>query len=264
MSESVTIRWGVLLIFRKPKPLRVFFLALGLSFGLSGEALAQEPKPKHLTLLGIPSATTAPGGLVFGQVSRSFDIDSDADDLTVLSLGFGIGSAEENIGGQFTVTGAPSSEEFDSFAYFGAKVSRRLTATENPTYVGLLVNRIAASGEAEDLDPAVSLIFTSFGATSFAATEETYPFMVSVGAGSHVRDGGEDPGVFFGAGVGVTSALGVSAAWSGDQVDFGASLRFEQLRNARFSVVLSDAFNLEDRRQATLALSWAFDTGQWR
>ena len=82
--------------------------------------------------------------------------------------------------------------------------------------------------------------------------------MYTIGAGTEVLDG-EDPGIFLGAGIGLTEALGVSAAWSGDQVNFGASIRLKQLNDMRFSFVLSDAFEFEDRRQITLGLSWSLD-----
>ena len=55
---------------------------------------------KNVTLLGIPSATTAPAGVVFGQVSRTVDINSDSEERTVLAFGAGFGNASDSIGVQ--------------------------------------------------------------------------------------------------------------------------------------------------------------------
>ena len=233
-------------------------LVLALS---SGAAYAQEA-PKNLTLLGIPSATTAPSGLVFGQVSRSVDIASESENRTVLAFGVGFGDANEGLGGQLTVVGAPDSSNFDSFSYFGAKASRRLNSFANPTYLGLSVNRIAGAGEASDLDPSVSLTLTSFRTMTTAS--DSYPVMFTLGAGSHKRNEQEDAGLLLGAGIGLTPNLGVSGAWSGEQVDLGASIKFGRFENARVSLVLSDAFEQEDRRQLTVGVSWSIGLGQQR
>lgn len=231
---------------------------------LSSTASAQSDG-KNLTLLGIPSATTAPSGIAFGQVSRTlgigreddipFIVDNDSGDRTVLAFGVGFGDANDGIGGQLTVVGGPSSDDFDSFTYGSVKLSRRINSFSDPTYVALQVDRIAGSGEASDLDPAVSLLFTKFGETA------SFPYMLTIGANNRARNDGEDPGLLFGAGMGVTQMLGVSGAWSGEHIDLGASLRFESLENARVAIVLSDAFDMEDRRAVTVGLSWSVDLG---
>lgn len=232
----------------------------------SGGALAQDGS-KNLTLLGIPAATTAPSGVVFGQISRSVNLydngfaGDNSENRTVLSLGAGFGDANDGIGAQVAFVGARDTDVYDSFTYFNAKLSRRISAGADPTYLGFSVGRIAGSGEASDLDTTVNLILTKFD--TFSMGQDTYPVMFTVGAGSDVRNG-EDPGVFFGAGMGVTSSLGVSGAWSGEQVDLGAALRFNGLKNARLAVVVTDALEHEDRRQLTIGLSWSIDIGRGR
>ena len=237
--------------------------AAGMVFS-GGNAMAQDDGPKHLTLLGIPSATTAPAGLVFGQISHSFDLNSETQERTALSLGFGFGDADDGFGGQVTAVGASSSNLYDSFSYFGVKVARRLTSFENPTYVGLLVNRIAATDQLADEDPTASVMLTRVGTFDTPTVPGRTPYILTLGAGSHLRNESEDAGIFFGAGIGVSKNLGVSAAWSAEKLDLGASLRFDALENVRLSFVLSDALEQQNRRQMTVGLSWAFNTGLGR
>ena len=223
------------------------------------------PAQKYVTLLGIHSATVAPGGLVFASVATDIDLAGDSsEEDTALTLGFGLGDANDGVGFQITATGNSSSDNFGSFGYFGIKASHRLNDGPSPTYLGFAVDRIGGMGAASGIDPAATLVLTRFTQLSFAETGQTFPVMMTIGAGSHVRNLSRDPGVFLGAGIGLTRNLGVSAAWNGDYYDIGTAFQVGNQRNLGFTVAILDAFNLEDRQQLSLGFTLFLDAGQRR
>lgn len=237
-------------------------------FGPASAQNANEPLTpiqKYVTLLGIHSATVAPNGLVFAHLTTSIDLNGgSAEEDSALSLGFGLGDARDGLGFQFTATGNSSSDNFDSFGYFGIKASHLLNSGASPTYLGLSIDRIGGMGAAADIDPAATLILTRFAHLGNADTGQTYPVMMTIGAGTHVRNLSEDPGIFLGAGIGLSRNFGLSAAWNGDYFDVGTAFQIGGLKNIGFTVSILDAFNQEDRQQLSLGISWFFNTKQRR
>ncbi len=247
-----------------PSAMPIFMLALPICL-LADPSSAQSegnrgsPAQKYLTLLGIHSATVAPSGLAFGTVSTAINLEGEsAEEDNSLALGFGLGDANNGIGIQFTASGTAATDTFDSFGYFGIKASRRLQAGAAPTYVGLAIDRLGGWGEASDTDPATTLVLTKF------ANLARHPVMMTIGAGTDVQDLATEPGVFLGAGIGLSTNMGVSAAWNGDYTDIGTAFKIGIHDNLRFSVSLSDAFNEVDRQQVSLGLSWSYNAAQRR
>jgi hypothetical protein len=242
------------------------FLLVGLTAGpatAQGAESSASPDNKFLTLLGIHSATVAPRGVVFGGASRSFNLDGeDAEEDTGALIGFGLGDANNGLGLQFTVTANSETDTFDSFGYLGVKGATRLQSANAPTYVGLAIDRIGGWGEAEDVENAASIMVTRFG--SLEAGGENYPVIMTLGAGTHASDLTTEPGIFIGAGVGLSRNLGVSAAWNGEWVELGTGFKVDAIENLTVTLAVADAFNEVERQQLSIGLSWFFDAGSWR
>lgn len=239
------------------------FLAAGMS---CSSALAEDAVPtastgiagKNVTLLGINSGTVAPNGTVYGSLGGStesqysdYDIDGSAE------LGFGVGDADEGIGAQMSVVIASLTDDFGDAGYLNFKLSRRIAAGDHPTYIGLEGSQIGTWGASDVLDPQGTLAVTTFGRATFGSRSESYPYMVTVGAGTGLRNNQEDPGVIFGAGVGLTENFGVSAAWTGETVDMGVGFRARALGNASLTVQMNDVFDQEDRQRFTFTVNFA-------
>ena len=256
-------------VLRTRLSVRPFFSSLLIAGLFAGPAVSQgadssaSPDNNFLTLLGIHSASVAPRGLAFGGVSRSFNLDGeDAEEDTAASVGFGLGDANTGIGLQFTATANSETDTFDSFGYLGVKAATRLQSASAPTYVGLAVDRIGGWGAAEDVDQAASLMVTRF--SSIQAGSNQYPVIMTLGAGSHVSDETTEPGVFLGAGVGLSQNLGVSASWNGEWVVLGTGFKFDAVENLTVTLALADALNRVEQQQVSLGVSWFFDTGLGR
>lgn len=227
---------------------------------LPGASAAQDnaSEQRYLTLLGIHSATVAPQGLFFASASQSFQLDGDlAEEDTAATLGFGLGDANTGLGFQFAASANSETDNFDSFGYFGVKVAGRLQSAAAPTYLGLAVDRIGGWGEAEDVDPATSVMLTRF--TTIQTDRNTTPVIMTIGVGSDVQDDATEPGVFLGAGLGMSRNLSASAAWNGEFIEVGTAFKFDAVENLAMTVSISDAFNHEDRQQLSIGLSWFYD-----
>lgn len=242
-------------------------MTIALIAGSAISTIAQERNnrapdgQKYVTVLGIQSATVAPSGLIFGAGSSSFEIGgANAPTGGVGVFGFGFGDAEQSIGGQATLSVFGANGGNSAYRYLGLKAAHRLD-TPDPTYVALALDRLAPTGPISGDDPAATLVLTRFSNYLAEPGGDAFPVMMSLGVGSQVSDQGSSPGVFFGAGIGVTRNLGVSAAWNGSDVDLGAAFRFEELENAGFSVLLTDALDQNDRQGISLGVSLFFDTG---
>ncbi|MCK0094128.1 hypothetical protein MWU60_00980 [Yoonia sp. F2084L] len=248
---------------------RPFLASLAAAGLISGPVLGQgaessaSPDSKFVTLLGIHSATVAPSGILFGGVSQSFNLEGDdSEEDVAASLGFGLGDANNGFGLQFTATANSETDTFDSFSYFGLKTATRLQSAAAPTYIGFAIDRIAGSGAAEDVDEAASVMLTRF--SSMQAGNSSYPTIATVGAGTHVSDLATEPGVFFGAGIGLSRNLGMSAAWNGEWIELGTGFKIGAIENLTVTLAVADALNETDRQQISLGLSWFIDAGQWR
>jgi len=211
--------------------------------------------PKRPTLLGIQSATTAPGGTVFASVvgtTKRDGIGPGVDGSAVLGLGFG--DADTGLGMQ-AIANITSISPFADSGSLGMKVSHRLAAFEVPTYLGVSADRLVNWGDASGLDPSYTLATTTF--FDIASGGDTYPVMATIGYGSDTKNQNRDPGVFIGAGIGLTKNLGVSASWSGDQVHLGAAVVLDGLENVTLTAALDDAFNQLDRQAMSFSISWS-------
>ena len=136
------------------------------------------------------------------------------------------------------------------------KVSRRLTSGAAPTYVGLAVDRLGGWGDAEDVDPAYSVVVTRFSQMQFGSAQDSYPVMFSVGGSTGAKNLGKDDGVFFGFGIGLSETIGASAAWNGDNVTLGTAFRPRTLDNVSIAVALEDAFDEDGIQRLSFLVSW--------
>jgi hypothetical protein len=236
-------------------------LAASLCAGLP--AAAQDVQPKHLTLLGIPSATVAPGGLGFASLSYSTDRlggggGAGGPDGSA-ALGFGLGSAEERLGLQVTAHVTSLSDDFGDSGYLELKAARQIATGAAPTYASLTLGHLGTWGDARVRDVSATVAVTTFTNVRLGAGRESFPLMLTLGAGSHIRNNSTDPGVFFGAGVGLTRNLAASVAWSGEYVNLGASYRFEGSENLGLTATLYDAFDQKNSRRAGISITYVFN-----
>ena len=232
-----------------------------ISLLCAGAAMAQDqttylpPSPKNLTLLGIPSATVAPNGLAFASLSgttRRSGSQSGSTDGS-LALGFGLGSAEDSVGLQFTVQTTSLKSDFGDSGFLAFKASRRIASGSMPTYIGLAVDHIGSWGDADGVDTRASVMVTSF--TQLAMAGDVFPVMFTIGAGSHLRNGNTDPALFAGAGIGLTKNLGTSLAWNGENFDLGAAFKIDGLENVGFTATANDVFNEDDSRRVSFTVN---------
>ncbi|WP_225029468.1 hypothetical protein [Xinfangfangia pollutisoli] len=226
--------------------------------------LAQD-RDIYLTMTGIRSATTAPGGLAFISGSWSSDRVNSAGGSGLIdrtdgsmSFGAGFGSAETGIGVQLTATITSLSDDFADSGYLGVKFSRRISAEgQVPVYLGVAVDSLGAWGDSSQNEETADLILSAFPVIQTASGPK--PLMVTVGYGSHTRDYGTAPGAYFGVGLGLTRNFAVSAAWNGDEAILGTGFRFDALPNMHFTASIDDVFDQNDTRRLTLQATWTTD-----
>ncbi|TYB84418.1 hypothetical protein [Oceaniovalibus sp. ACAM 378] len=214
------------------------------------------PRGEHVTLLGIPSGTVAPGGLAFVSLAGTTNrVDAPDTQDGSLAFGLGFGSAEDGIGVQFTTQITSLTDDFGDSGYLALKFSRRVVASDNPVYLGLSLDYLTPWGDVDGRDPEAALSLTKFTRLQFSETT-SLPVMFTLGAGTGVRNNDTDPGIFFGAGIGLNENLGVSAAWSGEYADIGASFRFDGVDNLGISATVHDVFDQKDNRRLTVAVNY--------
>ncbi len=244
--------------------LPVALLTAGIAPAQQSGSLSSAPADKaeafrkNVTLLGIPPATVAPDGLVFASLSwtdKRSGVFDDPDGSA--AIGFGLGVMDGALDLQFTAHITSLEDDFADSGYFTVRASHRIDSGGTPTYIGVGASQLAAWGDATDQDIEGSVSVTSFPVVSMGG--DLYPLMLTLGAGSNVRNFDRDPGVFVGAGIGLSEAFGTSVAWNGDNVDLGASFRIKGLDNLGFNVVLSDAFDQDDRQRFILSVNWIKD-----
>lgn len=196
--------------------------------------------PKNLTLLSIPSATVAPHGLGFaslGLTSRRGGTLHDWDGS--LALGLGLGDADQALGVQVTANVTSLTDNFGDSGYFQIKLARRILDSEEPIYLAVEAEGLARWGQAANTPQRNRIMATWFPVLWTA--EDAYPLMVTLGYGSHLRNRRTDPAVFAGAGIGLNRNLGVSAAWTGQTLDLGASWRFDGMDGMVVNAEFNDA-----------------------
>lgn len=261
-------------------------LALGVcALPADAQNLSARTNPFNVTLQGIPSATVAPNGLAFASLSgttrRAGAPSTDFDGSAAVGLGFG--SAERAVGVQVTGNITSLTDDFGDSGYFDLKLSRRIKGGASPTYFSVTFGRIGAWGDArrrtvtesfvgdseclecdEIIDTRIvdsneitgTVALTQFSQLSLGRSATSYPVMFTLGAGTHIRNDQTDPGVFFGAGIGLSESLGVSAAWGGEYVNIGANLRLKQFKNASLSATVYDVFDTKDSRRLTMSVNF--------
>lgn len=240
---------------------RCLGLTTALVLCLASAASAAEDR-KHLTLNGIMSATVASNGLAFVGLSGTTKAVSSGRTDGSLAFGVGFGNAEDRLGVQLTanitsLTADSGGFGFGDSGYLALKFSKRLG--ERPVYLGLEFDRLlpwgAAKGPTAAYDPGVRLALTWFSGVD--AGGETYPLVMTIGAGNHVRNNQTDTGVFAGVGVGLSRSASASLAWSGDYLDLGLGVKVAD--NLFLNATLNDAFAMEDERRLTLSVTYTFN-----
>ena len=214
---------------------------------------------KHLTLLGIPSATTAPHGSFFASLAystkRVATRDNDGDGS--LALGFGLGDMNEGIGFQVTAEIVSLTDSFADSGYFDLKAATRITEGRTPLYLGASVGNIAPWGDAENNDVNVDVALTGFHLFETGSTIPT-PIMFTVGYGTDLRDSYTKPGFFAGIGVGLTPSLAASVSWFGEYGTLGVSWSPPTRRNLSVTASLVDFTDELGDRRGVFSINYLF------
>lgn len=229
-----------------------------LATGICGAAQADSGR-KHLALVGIPSATVAPGGLGFVGLSYSTKrttTDHSADGSAI--LGFGLGDANDGVGFQFGAHIVSLTDDFADTGYFSVKASTRIADGASPTYASLTVSHLGAWGTNVNEDPSTVLALTRFSGWKLGKAQDIYPVMMTIGAGSNVSDFGQEAGIFGGFGIGLNEYMSASVAWAGDELSVGSSFKIKGLDDLFVSVSLDDALNDRDFQRVTLSVGYQF------
>lgn len=241
---------------------RNMLAAAGLVLWPLGGAAQESGGQKNLTLIGIPSATVAPDRV--GYVAMGFVSDEEAPALGddgALAFGFGLGNARDALGVQFnTVMTMGGDGGLGESGQLGAKVSRQVGHGSVPVFAALQGDYLHAWGEADNTDPRLRLMLSGFSA--FQMGNEHYPVMFTAGVGTDLRNDFKDPGVFFGAGVGLNQAVAASLAWTGESATLGLGVRIPEEPSLSASLAVEDIFNHEDRGRLALSVSWVFNLGR--
>lgn len=241
-------------------PLRSAATALLLLLALAGpagaQAIGEGGDGKLVTLQGIRSATVAPAGLGFAAFALSGRTDDDPDDglASSLSLGTGFGDARGGVGVQVTASFGAPLDGLGESGSLGLKFAHRFAGSGRPTFLALSFDRLAGWGDRADLDPTTTVALTTFPRLALGA--DSYPLMVTLGAGSHIRDDGTEPGLYAGAGIGLTRNFGASLAWTGEDVTVGAVAKVPGLDNWRFTASVLDALDQEDGRRLSITATF--------
>ncbi len=245
---------------------RTKLIAAAALAALGRPALAQEAD--YVTIAGIRSGTVAPGGMGFVGLSWSSKRDRGGGNFTAtggfwdrtdgsIALGFGLGDAETGLGFQVTANVTSLSDDFGDAGYFGLKAATRLNRGGTvPVYLGISVDHLADWGVARAADESVDVTLTAFPVAQIGGKDRR--MMLTLGAGSDVRDGG-DPGVYLGAGMALSDSWAVSAAWTGEEVTLGTGFRLAALPNTHFTAAVDDVFDNRDARRVSLQVVWTVD-----
>ena len=231
------------------------------AMAMSQESISNDQKAsafeRNVTLLGIQPATVAPAGLAFASLAwtdKRDGIKDEPDGSAALGLGIGVGDLFDL---QFTANITSLENDFGDSGFFDIRASRQLGFGSVPTFLGLGVTNVGAWGDADTLEEGVSAAITAFPVVQIGGG--FYPLMLTLGGGTEVADFGTEPGALAGIGIGLTEAFGTSVAYNGDNVDIGASFRIPGVDMLGFNVILSDAFNMDDRQRVVLSLNWIVD-----
>lgn len=243
----------------RPEPTvrHALLLATAISLLATGAMAQQGEKPKHLTLVGVPSGTVAPHGVVFGSLALSDRRAGSTvrDNDGSLALGFGLGSAEDGVGVQVTASIASLSRDFGDAGSFSLKASRRISAGDWHTYFGVSADYLAPWGDVKGQKAALTAALTSFTAVQIG--QNTHPLMLTIGGGNRIRNNDRDSGGFAGIGLGLTETFAVSAAWTGDGLDLGLGVKVPGIEGLDLTFAVNDVSDRKDSRRVTATATWA-------
>lgn len=229
-------------------------------------AFAQGEEPyqtKNLTLLGIPSATTAPAGIGFVAMSIAGQEDSRLDENGSVAFGFGLGDMRDSVGVQITGQTIAFGGDTGESGQISLKAARQIGHGRVPLFLAAQADYLLSWGEAEETDPRAKLILTGF--STFARSGgQSYPTMFNIGVGNDLRNDGEDPGLFLGAGVGLTPAFGSSLAWTGESFTLGLAMRAPSQPRLSLGLAVEDIFDQQDKGRVALSASWIFNLKRGR
>jgi hypothetical protein len=231
----------------------VRFVSISAALGLGPLAttIQAQDGPRYLSQVGIATGTVAPQGLAFASLSGTTRSPAGNVDGS-LALGIGFGSAEESLGVQVTAQITSLTDAFADSGYLSLKLSRRLG--ERPLYLAIQGDHLVNWGDSALVDPSAKIALTYF--TTVQSGNGTFPVMMTLGAGTKVRNSNTDPGVFAGVGVGLSRNVGASIAWTGDYVDLG--LGFKVSDQISMTASVEDVFDQKSRRRASFSVNYTF------
>ena len=234
---------------------RAVVAAVGLML-MASAALAQDGPQRYPTLLGVPLATVAPDGVGFVSLSGTTRRNPGSNDIDgSAALGFGLGDPDR-LGVQLSAHITSLTAAFGDSGYLAVKLSHRLASAPQPTFVGVTIDHLVPWGDATLAKTGVSLALTSF-ATITSKDGGRYPVIWSMGVGNKLVKDRTEPGIFAGLGVGVTRTLGASIALNGDEMELGVAWRPAGSDRIAIAASLSDAFDQNNHRRITIAVSYA-------
>ncbi|MGB3245134.1 MAG: hypothetical protein WBB25_11405 [Sulfitobacter sp.] len=228
-----------------------------LAFG--GTQVAAQEASKHLALIGIQSGTVAPSGIGFAGfalTNKRAPKVSDGDGSAF--VGFGFGDATRTVGVQATAHITSVKDSFGDSGYLSLKFSRRLLDGPSPVYASLRFGQLANWGDADGRDETAAVAISRFSHLTLG-NGERLPVMMTLGAGTHLRNFETDPGVFAGFGVGLTQTTAASLAWTGDSLSVGTSFRFKGAEDIIFGLSVDDATDRNDNRRVILSVGYRFN-----
>ena len=223
----------------------------------SADVAEAQSEARHLTLLGIPSATVAPHGLAFASLQFTNQRPGPATGSDAsLSFGVGFGDAERSVGVQLTAEVTSTTNNVGDSGYFDLKFSRLISSDPAPIYLGVSARRLGGWGNAAGLKPAGELMLTFF--PTVETPRGKAPLMITLGAGTHVRANQTEPGAYAGIGYGFTQSLAASAAWYGDHGILGVSFAPRNLKKVQFLAAVVDVSDATNDRRAVFAVNLLF------
>lgn len=239
---------------------------------LLGAAIAAGPvsaeEANYVTMSGIQSGTVAPGGLGFVSLNWSSRRDNGTSFASSggfwtrtdgsLALGFGLGDAETGVGLQVTANITSLTDDFGDAGHWTLKAGTRLDrGGKVPLYLAVTADHLVGWGVSKRADESLDVTLTAFPKAQIGGVDRR--LMLTIGAGSHVRNNGQDPGLYAGVGMAVTDNWAVSAAWTGEDVTLATGFRLAAVPNMQFTVGVDDAFDQNDARRVSLELTWTTD-----
>ena len=246
--------------FPRRKPALAGMLAAFLVSAAGATVASAQDGQIHLRLLGIQSATVAPHGMGFAALSltnKRAPGDNSNDGSAI--LGFGLGDAENSVGVQLNAHITSLTDDFGDSGYLSIKASRRLAAGPSPVYGSLMFGQLANWGDANPRDVTFSAAITRFSWANTDGAGRAYPLMMTLGAGTDLRNNDTDPGVFAGIGVGLSETMSASLAWTGESVTVGTGFKIRGLDDIGFGLSVDDAFNQVDNRRLIFSIGYRFN-----